>query len=157
MHRAIRLLSPLPLLIAAAPAPPLQPGLWEHTIVYAVDKVNGSSLVADQAEGMLPAPPPYRACYSAADFANPGDFLLKSKSKQCRFSRFELANGKLVAAGDCTDSRYPTVHIEGSGTYRPGGYDFSFSGLAQSGAVTVEFRGRDSGRRIGSCPAGGAR
>ncbi len=156
MHRAIRLLSPFPLLIAAAPAPPLQPGLWEHTIVYVVDKVNGSSLVADQAQSMLPSPPPYRACYSASDLANPRDFLLSSKSEQCRFSRFEMANGKLVAAGDCTDSRYPTVHVDGSGTYRSTGYDFSFAGHAQSGEVTVEFRGRDSGRRVGSCSAASA-
>ena len=153
MHRAIRLLGPLLLLIAAAPTPPLQPGLWEHTIVYVVDKVNGSSLVADQAQSMLPSPPPYRACYSASDLANPRDFLLSSKSEQCRFSRFEMANGKLVAAGDCTDSRYPTVHVDGSGTYRSTGYDFSFAGHAQSGGVTVEFRGRDSGRRVGSCSA----
>lgn len=153
MYRAIRLLSPFPLLIAAAPAPPLQPGLWEHTIVYVVDTVNGSSLVGDQAQNMLPSPPPYRACYSGKDFANPRDFLLKSKAKQCQFSRFEMSNGKLVAVGDCTDSRYPSVHIDGSGAYRSSGYDFSFSGRAQSGAVTVEFRGRDSGRRVGSCPA----
>lgn len=156
MYQAVRLLSPLPLLMAAAPAPPLQPGLWEHTIVYAVDKVNGSSLVADQAQSMLASPPPYRACYSAIDLSNPRDFLLKSKSKQCQFSRFEMANGKLVATGDCTDSRYPAVHVDGSGSYRPNGYDFSFSGRAQSSAVSVEFRGRDSGRRVGSCPAGGA-
>jgi hypothetical protein len=65
---------------------------------------------------MLPSPPPYRACYSATDFADPRDFLLKGKSKQCRFSRFEMANRKLVASGDCTDSRYPAVHIDGSGT-----------------------------------------
>ena len=156
MHKAIRLLAPLPLLIAAAPTPPLQPGLWEHTIVYVVDKVNGSSLVADQAQSVLPSPPPYRACYSASDLANPRDFLLSSKSEQCRFSRFEMANGKLVAAGDCADSRYPTVHVDGSGTYRSAGYDFSFAGHAQSGEVTVEFRGRDSGRRVGSCSAASA-
>ena len=152
MHKAIRLLGPLPLLIAAAPVSPLQPGLWEHTIVYIVDKVDGSSLVADQAQSMLPSPPPYRACYTASALANPRSFLLSRKSEQCRFSRFEMANGKLVAAGDCIDSCYPTVHVDGTGTYRPTGYNFSFSGHAQSGEVTVEFRGRDSGRRIGSCP-----
>lgn len=156
MFSATRLFITLPLLIAAAPAPPLQPGLWEHTIVYAVDKVNGSSLVADQAQSMLPSPQPYRACYSARDLIDPANFLLKSKSKQCRFSRFKLANVKIEAAGDCTDSRYPVVHIDGTGTYRPNGYDFSFSGQAQSGAVIVEFRGRDSGRRVGACAAGGA-
>jgi hypothetical protein len=80
--------------------------LWEHSIVYVVDKVNGSSFVADQAQSMLPSPKLYRVCYSAADFADPGDFLLKRKSKACLFHRFEMATGKLVAAGDCTDSRY---------------------------------------------------
>lgn len=153
MHRAIRLLSPFPLLIAAAPAPPLQPGLWEHTIVYVVDTVNGSSLVADQAQSMLPSPPPYRACYSALDFANPRGFLLSSKSEQCKFTRFEMANGKLMAAGDCTDRSYPSVYVDGSGTYRPTGYDFSFSGQSKSGDVTVGFRGRDSGRRVDYCSA----
>ena len=32
--------------------------------------------------------------------------------------------------------------------------DHGFSGKAQSGDLMVDFRGRDSGRRIGSCPAG---
>lgn len=137
---------------AAAPAGPVG-----APVVYVVDKVNGSSIVADQAQGMLPSPAPYRTCYSASDFANPRNFLFKSKSEACQFTRFEMADGKLAAAGGCTDSRYSTVHVDGSGTYRPIGYDFSFSGNAQSGKVTVEFRGRDSGRRVGSCPANGSR
>jgi len=152
MTKVIRLLTPLPLLLAAAPAPVLSPGLWEHTVVYVVDKVNGSSLVADRAQGMLPSPPSYRACYSAAELTNPRGFLLASKSVQCRFSQFTMAGGKLSAAGDCADSRYPALHVDGSGTYDPNDYDFSFSGQAQSGQVFVDFRGRDSGRRIGSCP-----
>ena len=121
--------------------------------MYVVDTVNGSSLVADQAQSMLPSPPPYRACYSALDFANPRGFLLSSKSEQCKFTRFEMANGKLMAAGDCTDRRYPSVYVDGSGTYRPTGYDFSFSGQSKSGDVTVGFRGRDSGRRVDYCSA----
>ena len=156
MREITRLLIPLPLLLAAAPAPVPLPGQWEHTVVYVVDEVNGSSLVADQAQSMLPSPPPYRACYSTSDLADPRSFLLSSKAVQCRFSRYAMANGKITAAGECKDSRYPTLRVEGSGTYGPSGYDFSFSGEAQSDAVTVAFRGRDSGRRIGSCPAGDA-
>jgi hypothetical protein len=156
MHRIIHAIIPLPFLLAATPAPVPSPGLWEHTVVYVVDEVNGSSLLAEQAQGMLPSPPPYRACYSASDFADPKRFLLASKSVQCRFSRFTMANGKLSAAGECTYSRYPTVRVDGSGTYSANGFDFGLSGQAQSGEITVSFRGRNSGRRVGSCPAAAA-
>ena len=123
-------------------------------MVYVVDKVNGSSLVADQAQGVLPSPPPYRACYSAAELTYPRGILLASKSVKCRFSRFTMAGGKLSASGDCADSRYPALHVDGSGSYDATGYDFTFSGQARSGQVIVDFRGRDSGRRVGSCPVG---
>ncbi len=156
MRRIVQLVVLLPVLLAAMPSRVPLPGLWEHTVVYVVDEVNGSSLLADQAQSMLPSPPPYRVCHSASDLADPRSFLLASKAVQCRFSRYAMANGKITAAGECKDSRYPALRVDGSGTYGGNGYDFSFSGEAQSGEVTVEFRGRDSGRRIGSCPAGGA-
>ena len=156
MRHIIQLLVLLPVLSAAVPAPVPLPGLWEHTVVYVVDEVNGSSFIANQAQSMLPSPPPYRACYSVSDLADPRSFLLASKAVQCRFSRYAMANGKIMAAGECKDSRYPALRVDGTGTYGANGYDFSFSGEAQSGEVTVDFRGRDSGRRIGSCPAGGA-
>lgn len=156
MRAISHLVISLPILLAAQPAPVPLPGLWEHTVVYVVDEVNGSSFIADQAQSMLPSPPPYRACYTASDLADPRSFLLASKSVQCRFSRFTMANGKISAAGECNDSRYPTLRVEGSGTYDANGYDFSFAGKARSGDLIVDFRGRDSGRRIGSCPAGGA-
>jgi hypothetical protein len=156
MRRIIQLVVLLPVLLAAVPAPVPLPGLWEHTVVCVVDEVNGSSLLAEQAQSMLPSPPRYRACYSASGLADPRSFLLASKAVECHFSRHAMANGEITAAGECKDSRYPALRVDGSGTYGGNGYDFSFSGEAQSGEVTVDFRGRDSGRRIGSCPAGGA-
>jgi hypothetical protein len=157
MRKIIPFVILLPILAAAAPAPVPSPGLWEHNVVYVVDEVNGSSLIAEQAQDMLPSPPPFRACYSASDFADPQRFLLARKSAQCRFSRFAMANGKLSGAGTCTDSRYPKVQVDGSGTYGANGFDFSFSGQAQAGELTIGFRGRDSGRRVGSCPPGSLR
>lgn len=156
MRRITKPLVLLPILLAAAPAPVPLPGLWEHTVVYVVDEVNGSALIADQAQSMLPSPPPYRMCHTASDFADPRSFLLASKAVQCRFSRYEMASGTVTAAGECKDSRYPALRVDGSGRYDANGYDFNFSGQAQSAEVMINFRGRDSGRRIGSCPAGGA-
>ncbi|WP_375396012.1 DUF3617 domain-containing protein [uncultured Sphingomonas sp.] len=156
MRRILPLLVVLPVLSAAVPAPVPMPGLWEHTVVYVVDEVNGSSLIADQTQSMLPSPPPYRACHTAAELADPRSFLLASKAVQCRFSRYAMANGKITAAGECKDSRYATFRVDGSGPYGATDYDFSFSGEAQSGEVTVNFRGRESGRRVGACRAGGA-
>jgi hypothetical protein len=153
MCRIIQLVVLLPILSAAVPGPVPSPGLWERTVVYVVDEVNGSSLIADQAQSMLPSPPPYRACYSVSDLADPQSFLLTRNANQCHFSRYAMENGKITATGECKDSHYPALRVEGSGTYGANGYDFSFSGKAQSGEVTITFRGRDSGRRIGSCPA----
>ncbi|UAJ12354.1 DUF3617 family protein (plasmid) [Polymorphobacter megasporae] len=155
MRRITPLVVLLPVLLAAASAPVPMPGLWEHTVVYVIDEVNGSSFIADQAQSVLPSPPPYRACYSASDLADPRSFLLASNAVQCRFSRVAMADGNITAAGECKDSRYPALRVDGSGTYGANGYDFSFAGEAQSGDMTVSFRGRDSGRRVGSCPAGG--
>ena len=156
MRAIVYLAISLPILLAAQPASVPLPGLWEHSVVYVVDEVNGSSIIADQAQNILPSPPPYRACYSVSDLADPRSFLLASKAGQCRFSRYAMSDGKITAAGECMDSRYPALRVDGSGTYGANGYDFSFSGEAQSGEVTVDFRGRDSGRRIGPCPADGA-
>ena len=155
MRCHLQLVILLPTLLAAVPAPVLSPGRWEHTVVYVVDEVNGSSLIAEQAQSMLPSPPPYRACHSVSDLADPESFLLASKAIQCRFSHFAMADGAISAAGECKDSRYPAIRVDGAGTYGANGYDFSFSGKAQSGDLTITFRGRDSGRRLGSCPAGG--
>jgi hypothetical protein len=125
--RTLRPLLALPLLLAAAPSPPLAPGLWEHTIVFALDDVNGSAQIADHMQTLLPTPKPTRDCYSAAELGDPSRFLLDGTDRRCRFSRIDMAAGKLSAAGDCTDAGR-TMHVEGTGGYTATGYDFSFTG-----------------------------
>lgn len=147
-----RFLAALPMLLAAAPAPPLMPGLWQESLVYALDSVNGSAEIAQQMASALPAPAPQRTCLAAADVADPRALLMASGDQRCRFSRFAMAGGKISAAGDCaSDGR--TMHVEGSGTYTATGYDFTFTGTGTAGRLQLAFRGRDSGRRVGACPA----
>lgn len=151
--RTARLLTALPLLLAAAPAPPLAPGLWEETLVYALDSVNGSEDAAAHMQSTLPSPQPRRDCYTAADLDDPRTMFLAGAEGSCRFGRFTMANGKIDATGDCSDGHGQTMHVAGNGHYSQTGYDFAFTGTGQAGKLSLAFRGRDSGRRIAACTA----
>jgi hypothetical protein len=153
--RILRLAAALPLMLAAAPAPPFAPGQWEETLVFVLDSVNGSPELAGRMQGVLPASAPRRACLSAADVADPKSMLMDAGEGNCRFARFDMADGRLSAAGECTAPTGQTLHVEGSGAYTANGYDFSFTGTGRSGGLDMAFRGRDSGRRLGDCPAAG--
>ncbi len=153
--RISRLFAPL-LLLAAAPAPVMAPGLWQETLVFALDSVNGSQEAAAQMQGTLPSPKPRSDCYTAADLADPRGLFLAGAEQSCRFSHFVMANGRIEATGDCADQNGQTMHVTGTGQYSAAGYDFTFTGTGQAGRLSLAFRGRDSGRRIGECPAPGA-
>lgn len=154
--RIKRLAASSVLLLAAAPSPPLTPGLWEHSLVFVLDQVNGSDAVAERMQGLLPTPKPTRDCYDAGELTDPSRFLLDGTDRRCRFSRIDMAAGKLSAAGDCTDAGR-SMHVEGSGSYTATGYDFTFTGTGAANGLDMTFRGRDSARRVGACPAAPAR
>lgn len=143
----------LPLLLAAAPTPPLMPGAWQETLVYALDSVNGSQELAARMASALPNPAPRQSCLTASDLRNPQGIFLAGAEQSCRFQRFTMAGGKIDAAGDCSDGHGQSMHVTGSGTYSLTGYDFSFTGTGQAGRLALAFRGRDSGRRVGVCTA----
>jgi hypothetical protein len=148
-----RFAAALPLLLAAAPAPPLMPGAWEETVVFALDSVNGSTDLAARMAKALPNPQPHQSCLTAGDLKNPQGIFLAGAEQSCRFARFTMMSGKIDAAGDCSNGEGQTMHVEGSGSYTATGYDFTFKGSGQAGKLTLVFRGRDSGRRVGVCTA----
>ena len=150
--RTAKLLAAFPLLLAAAPTPPLAPGLWQETLVYALDSVNGSEDAAAHMQSTLPSPQPRRDCYTAADLADPRTIFLAGAEGSCRFGRFTMAGGRIDAVGDCSDGHGQTMHVVGAGHYNQTGYDFDFTGTGQAGKLSLAFRGRDSGRRVGACP-----
>jgi hypothetical protein len=151
--RTARLLAALPLLLAAAPAPPLAPGLWQETLVYALDSVNGSEEMGARMQDSLPSPQPRRTCYTVADLADPRAMFLAGAEGSCHFSRFTMNDGTIDAIGDCADGHGQSMHVVGTGHYSPAGYDFDFTGTGRAGKLDLAFRGRDSGRRIGMCQA----
>ncbi len=148
-----RLFVALPLLLAAAPAPPLMPGAWQETLVYALDSVNESEEMAAHMAKALPNPAPRQSCLTASELQNPQGIFLAGAEQSCRFSRFTMADGRIDATGECSDGHGQSMHVEGGGTYTATGYDFTFKGTGQVGRLALVFRGRDSGRRIGVCSA----
>ena len=152
MNRS-RLAAALPLLLAAAPAPPLMPGAWQETIVFALDQVNGSAALAQRMGQALTYPPPRQERLTAADLQNPQALFLAGAEQSCRFTRFAMADGRIEAVGDCADGHGRTMHVAGRGTYTPTGYDFAFTGTGGTNGLALAFRGRDSGRRTGLCTA----
>jgi hypothetical protein len=149
------LLAALPLLLAAAPSPPLAPGLWEETLVFALDSVNGSAELAAHMASALPHPQPQRACRTDADLADPQALFLAGAEQACRFDHFTMEGGRIVASGACSDGHGQTMHVSGTGSYTAAGYDFTFTGNGTAGSLALVFRGRDSGRRVGACPLAG--
>jgi len=151
--RTARLLAALPLLLAAAPTTPLAPGLWQETLVYALDSVNGSEEMGAHMQSTLPSPQPRRDCYTAADLADPRTMFLAGAEGSCHFGHFAMADGKIEAVGDCSDGHGQTMHVVGTGRYSQTGYDFDFTGTGEAGKLSLAFRGRDSGRWVGACTA----
>lgn len=153
MRTLLRVALALPPLLAAAPAPPLTPGAWEETIVFALDSVNGSADLAQHMGRALPTPQPRQSCLTAGDLQNPQGIFLAGAEQTCRFARFTMADGRIDAAGDCSDGHGQSMHVEGGGTYTATSYDFDFKGTGNAGKLALAFRGRDSGRRVGVCTA----
>jgi hypothetical protein len=145
-------LAALPLLLAAAPAPPLLPGLWEDRLVLAIDSANGSAALGHQLQAKLPAPQPRRDCHTAADLADPRALFLAGAEQSCRFARFVMADGRIEATGDCADGHGLTMHVSGTGSYSATGYVFAFTGTGTAGKTALAFHGRDEARRVDACP-----
>jgi len=150
--RIAKTLAALPLLLAAAPVPPLSPGLWTETLALTIDSANGSAALGAKAQARLPAPRPRASCYSAADLADPRTLFLAGAEQSCRFGRFVMANGRIEAIGDCSNGHGQTMHVAGTGRYDANGYAFGFTGTGAAGKVALVFHGRDVAQRVGVCP-----
>ncbi|MES2753366.1 MAG: DUF3617 family protein [Pseudomonadota bacterium] len=146
----MRALLAVPLLLAAgAPAPVLQPGLWEIAGEPGVASLDGKPL----ADLPYTSKPPERVCLTAAEASAPAKWLARDTPGDCTITAAKLTRGKVDIRGTCPppdeDRRAGSLRL--TGRYTATGYDLRFATTAHGDNGTMGFSGRLTGKRVGAC------
>ena len=138
------------LLLAAAPATPLRPGLWEVQSAPETATLDGRKL--DQ----LPyaAPPPQTICLTPAEAADPARWFARD-SADCTLTRRAVADGRVAIAGTCAspDAGQPRGTVEMTGRFTPQSYALRFRTIVNGDNGRMGFDGSMTGKRVGDCPS----
>ncbi len=134
------------LLLPAAAFAQVQPGQWEIvTTVSAVDMPGAPPFVANMMKGK---PIKISHCLTPQDAAKGPQELMKT-NKECRFTRYSMAGGKLDSVMVCNQNG-GTMTATSSGTMTPTG--FTTSGrTVMTGPQAMTMTATSVGRRTGEC------
>ena len=137
------------ILVAAAPATPLHPGLWQVESAPEAATLDGRKL----AELPYAAPPPQQVCLSAAEAADPATLFARD-SAECTLTRRNVAGGRVVIAGTCPspDADKPRGAVRIIGRYTPESYALRFATIVNGDNGRMGFDGTVTGKRLGDCP-----
>lgn len=138
------------MLVAAAPASPLRPGLWQVGSTPQRATLDGRRL----AELPYAPPPPQLVCLSAAAAADPAAWFARDSS-DCTLSRRDVAGGKVAIEGTCPspDDGKPRGTVRMTGHFTPDRYDLAFATIVNGDNGRMGFDGSMTGKRVGDCPA----
>lgn len=134
----------------------LQPGLWEVTVetgeMKGPDVPDGSSMA-----GMMPKTT-VRTCVTPEQARQPGGDLFAGKQDgNCTAKDFSAAGGRIRGTMTCSGGDTPgTMTMELDGTYSSTAWDHRSKMKMTGAGMDMEMELRNTGRRIGECPAGGA-
>ena len=137
------------LLLAAASAAPLRPGLWRFTNTPGAASLDGRALHE------LPVSPPTSetACLSPADAAAPARWLARDLMGECTLTRTGVAGGAVDIAGTCSAQEQGLAPgtLTLTGRYSATSYDLRFATFAHGENGTMGFAGTMTGTRVGDC------
>jgi hypothetical protein len=142
MHKALITFVAAPALLAAADAPPIQPGNWQTTAT--VLDVQASGLFGGMLRAMKGKTQEKTQCITPAQAADGLRSTMDTSKNKCRFTRYTMAGGHIDAALTCADD----LTIEMTGSYTPVSYDIA-SDAAKG--KTIRMKTRTTGKRIGAC------
>ena len=137
-------------LLAAAPASPLRPGLWQVESTPQVATLDGRTL----AQLPYDAPPPQTICLSAADAADPAKWFARD-SADCTLTQHDVAGGQVTIAGTCPspDAGRPRGTVRITGRVTPASYALRVATIVNGDNGRMGFDGTMTGKRIGDCPS----
>jgi hypothetical protein len=130
-----------------AAAQAVQPGQWE--IVTTVQSVEMPGAPPQVAAMMKGRPIRISQCISPADAAKGPQEMMKS-SKQCRFTRYSMAGGRLSSEMVCDQDGGGAITATSTGTFTPTA--FTATGrTVMTGAQGMTMTATTIGKRIGAC------
>jgi hypothetical protein len=131
---------------ALASAEAIQPGQWD--IVTTVQSVEMPGAPPQIAAMMKGKPVRVSQCITPADAAKGPQEMMKS-NKQCRFTRYSMAGGKLSSEMVC-DQRGGTMTATSTGSFTPTGFTATGRTVI-TGAQKMTLTATTVGKRLGAC------
>lgn len=138
----------------------LAPGEWEATTEVLDVNVEGlpPGVPADAMTRMIGQRTTFKHCITPAQAEKPSaDFLAGQKDANCSIKKFDMTKGNVTADMNCAvpQQQNANMNIRMEGTYLPESYDMDMNVLTEgmSNGLTMTMKMKNSGKRIGDCPA----
>ena len=128
----------------------LQPGQWE--LRTEAVRISMSNMPAG-ATPPLPPPTTVNYCLTAEQARQPnGNFFTGGDSGNCRSDNMTMDGGRISGTIECR-AEGATSRIEISGQFTPTSYEMHNRIHVTSQGMEMDMEGRNTGRRLGDCPA----
>lgn len=139
----------------------LDPGEWEATTEVMDVNVEGlpQGVPADAMTRMIGQRTTFKHCITQAQAEKPSaDFLAGQKDANCTIGTFDMTGGNVKAEMSCAvpQQKAASMKISMNGSYMPDRYDMDMDVLTSGlgNGLTMTMKMKNSGKRIGECPAG---
>jgi hypothetical protein len=138
----------------------VRPGEWQSTVT--IDKLEVPGMppeVAQRMKTMMAEQQAhsFKTCLTKEDVQKPKEDFFTGKSKECRYERFTMGNGKIDAVMHCgSDGARQTMQM--AGTYSPDKYAMQMSTKVEAGGEPeggMSMQMRVEAQRVGECAGKG--
>lgn len=137
----------------------LQAGEWESTFEIVDVKLEGlpegaPANITDQMKGQVQTT---KSCMTEEMAKKPGaGFFNAQKELNCEVKEFDMSGGAIKSTMSCNNMANAPGNMEMAmnGQYGPSSYDMDMTMTGEAGPIKMEFTAKNSGKRIGDCPAG---
>ena len=137
----------------------LEPGQWENTFEIVDVEIEGlpEGAPAGMMDSMIGQKSTTKSCMTEEEAKNPGaDFFSAQEQADCEISEFNMSGGAIKSVMNCKDmgGAPGDMAMSMDGQYGPSSYDMTMSMTGDAGPMKIKMAAKNSGKRIGDCPAG---
>lgn len=148
MMRLVLVCAAVFLVPATAGAQSLQAGKWSST--GSVTAVDMPGMPPEALAIMKQRPISHSYCLTAGEIENGARGLFSEGNGECKYSKFEMANGKLNAVMQCRGPQ-GNMRMTMIGTYGPSSYVSTNVMVMEGPQGNMRMTTRSAGKRTGDC------